>query len=140
MKKFWNELPWYWKLILALVAAILIFLLIRFLVRKYQAAERNKLLDKTVVTGIGEQSGSPISVDLGGKAAAIHDAFYDNDIFGATEDEERAITELSGVPKNVIPDLSATYYQLYSSNLKDDFVKYLSPEDWNRVADKFNVQ
>lgn len=137
VKGFYSDLPAWVKLVIILIIAIVVFFIIRYLVKKYNESKRNKLLNKGPVTGIGEQSGAPISIDLGGKAAAIHDAFHGY-FWGMAEDEERAILEISAVPKNVIPDLSALYYQLYQKNLKQEFIDYLSATDWNRVKDKFN--
>jgi len=92
---------------------------------------REKNLLQSTVTAGGE------SYDLGGSAGEIYDAFYNNDIFGATEDEERAISILTAIPDEYITDLSNIYYKLYGKILKADFIKYLSPEQYERVKDKF---
>jgi hypothetical protein len=79
-------------------------------------------------------------LDLGGAAGQIYDAFYRADLFGwkMTEDEDMAIEVLSTIPDEYIDKLANTYAKLYNLSLKGDFIKYLSPAQYSRVANKFS--
>ena len=74
-------------------------------------------------------------LDLGGIAANIYDAFYNNDWFGATEDEIRAMQELAklGVNKTLVPQLSDIYRKQYNHILKADFISYLTQDEYNAI-------
>lgn len=76
-------------------------------------------------------------LDIGGIAGEIYDAFYRNDMFGWSEDEARAIEALRKVPDANIDKLANIYNELYKKSLKEDFIKYLSEEEYKLVADKF---
>jgi hypothetical protein len=80
-------------------------------------------------TGTGTTTGTdgqPKQVDLKTIAAKIHSCFYDNDWFGATEDEIGAIKALLQVRPEDASRLSDIYNELYQKILKEDFIKYLS--------------
>lgn len=98
--------------------------------------DRTKALLDTNVTATNA-SGQSVNIDLGSTAAEIDDAFFNNDWFGASEDEERAIIALLAVPDEYISALSDIYYKLYKRILKADFVSYLSDEEYMQVKDKF---
>jgi ribosome-associated translation inhibitor RaiA len=56
----------------------------------------------------------------------------------ATEDKEAAIAAIKKVPKQLIPALTQTYLQLFNRDLRADFVKYLSTDEFEQVAYLFN--
>ena len=87
-----------------------------------------------VSSTIGNQT---VSVNLGSTAQKIHAAFHDY-YYGMSEDEEGAIVALSNVPKSLIKQLSDIYYNLYSVNLNDEFLNYLSDSDYSRVSNLLN--
>jgi hypothetical protein len=86
-------------------------------------------VDSTTV----EQSDTGELIDLKTTAADIHDSFYNNDWFGVTEDEERAIAALQSVPIEHMKRLAQIYNNIYGEILKQDFVAFLSSEELNRV-------
>jgi len=79
-----------------------------------------------------------VTVNLAQVSQEIYDAFYNNDWFGSTEDEEAAIAAVKRVPKQLIPQLTQTYAQLFNKDLRSDFVKYLSTDEFEQVAYLFN--
>lgn len=135
--EFWAAIPVFVKIIIWALVAFLIYLIGKAIYKSYKEAKRQKLLEGNQVTTTfnSPTTGQPITqtVDLGTKAAAIDAAFYENDWFGISEDEEAAITELLGVPKNLIPDLSNVYFKLNGKNLKSDFLKF-APEQWPSIS------
>ena len=103
-----------------------------------KAAERRSALkayQQSQVTGASPGgSGQPVTVNLAQKASEIYDAFYNNDWFGWTEDEDRAIAALMSVPKEYVKDLANLYNSLHSENLYSDFTKFLSSDDYSKVS------
>ena len=79
-----------------------------------------------------------VTVNLAQVSQEINDAFFNNDWFGSTEDEEAAIAAIKKVPKQLIPALTQTYLQLFNRDLRADFVKYLSTDEFQQVAYLFN--
>ncbi len=77
------------------------------------------------------------NIDLGTIAAGIYDSFYNNDWFGWSEDEERAMRLLLSVPREFIPDLENTYTSLYGEILREDFVRFLSDDEFQRIQQMF---
>jgi hypothetical protein len=136
LKEAYNELPALVKLVLILALLLVLFLVIRSVWAYAERIRQEKILqNSTVNTTI---NGVPVSVNLGTKAVAIYGAFHKNDWFDLSEDEEKAMTELLNVPKNVIPELSAIYFQLYDKNLKSEFESYLGTDDWNKISYLFS--
>jgi hypothetical protein len=90
------------------------------------------------VPGINDDGTPGDSVDLTTIATNIHDAFYNNDWFGASEDEERAITELTKINANDSPALANLYFTLFGKTLKLDFISYLDDEQITRIQDWLN--
>jgi len=84
----------------------------------------------TVTTPSGQQVN--VTINLGQVAQEIYDAFYNNDWFGSTEDEEAAIAAVKRVPPQ------QTYAQLFSKDLRSDFVKFLDSDEFQQVAYLFN--
>lgn len=83
--------------------------------------------------------GAPVQVDLKTIAAKIHSAFYDNDWFGASEDEEAAIAALMEIQPTDAARLAVIYNGLYAKILKEDFIKYLSVSQANGINSYLNV-
>jgi hypothetical protein len=77
-------------------------------------------------------------IDLKQIAATIYDAFYNNDLLGFTEDEDRAIAAVNNVPKTMIPQLSGIYKTNHKKDLSYDFIRFLNSTDYPKVAAKFN--
>jgi hypothetical protein len=85
-------------------------------------------------------------VNLDTIAKVINDSFKSN---WFSEDESRAITELKKIPAtpqkntaktktfNLVERLSLVYAQKYKRNLKDDFIKYLSPKEFKSIEAYF---
>ena len=113
-----------------IVSGIITIVVVKKLVKGLELIKENKLFQTS--TGTGTET-----IDLGGTAGEIYDAFYNNDWFGWTEDEERAITLLNKVPDEDITKLAQVYFKLYSKILKADYIKYLTEEEYARVKDKF---
>lgn len=80
----------------------------------------------------------PQTVNLASVANEIYDAFYNNDWFGATEDEERAIIALKTVPKAFIPNLEQVYANLHGKDLRADFNRLLDPQEYNEISYLFS--
>lgn len=131
ISEFWAEVPAVVKLIIYIVLVILIIVLLVWLYKKWNAGHRNKLLNNSTATTT-TPGGQPVSVNLGTIASQINSAFHSG-LFGMTEDEDAAIAALTNCPKQLIPDLSALYFQLYDSNLKEDFQEYVSTEEWQKI-------
>ena len=89
-----------------------------------------------IVTQNGQQITS--NINLRDIASQIYDAFFNNDWFGWTEDEQRAAETIAKVPKAYIKQLMVEYNKAYNRNLHDDMVKYLSPSQYNLISFLFN--
>lgn len=90
-------------------------------------------LPNTATSGTGTGS-TPVTVNLGAVANEIYDAFYRNDFFGFSEDEDRAISALQSIPKDLTPML-ANEYAKHGKNLYEDFTKFLSSSDYAKVKE-----
>lgn len=66
-------------------------------------------------------------------AAKIHDAIYNNDWLGWTEDEGSIVAQLKQTPKPYIGEVIENYKKLYNKNLQEDVIKALSTDQWNQV-------
>lgn len=137
IKELWMDLPAIVKIVGGLAALTAIFFAVKAIIKGFGNARRTYVMNHSTFTGT-TGSGNAITVDLGAKAQEIYDCFYDNDWFGGTEDEEGAITAISGVPKNLIKDLSDTYKIISDGkDLKSDFIKYLSASQYKQVSHLF---
>lgn len=137
--EFWDQLPAFVKVIIWVAVAVIAYMIGKAIYESYKKKKIQDVLENNTVnvTATGP-NGQPVvtSLDLGAKAAVIDDAFHGS---WFSEDEEKAITALLGVPKALIPDLSNVYYKLNGKNLKQDFTTYLSTEQWNQVSSLFNA-
>ena len=77
-------------------------------------------------------------VNLSQIAAEIYAAFYKNDWFGASEDEEMAIAALKKAPKSCIDSLAMVYNKMYDHNLRQDFTNYLDSYEYGQVSHLLN--
>lgn len=140
IKKTWDEVPPIAKTIIVVGGGFLAYkrgkkiydrIKIRQDVKEYGSGNV-----PVIVTSNGTQVTS--NINLKNVASKIYDAFFNNDWFGATEDEDGAIKAIKSVPKAYIPKLMQEYATLYNKNLHDDFVKYLSADSYEKVDYLFN--
>lgn len=127
ISQFYNSLPFYGKIIFWLVIALLIYIIYRKVMVYLQGLKVHQLAGTTATDTNGN------TIDLGGKALVIYDAFY-NYWGGMAEDETTAISALKSVPTDKVKKLSEIYFNLYAKDLKEDFTKYT---DFNSVSYKF---
>lgn len=71
------------------------------------------------------------------KAGVIYDSFYNNDIFGWTENEDRAIQTLLSIPKEYIETLAKYYFDLYGKILQNDFIKFCRESQYEKIKHYF---
>jgi len=138
MKEF-KKLNIYVRLVIIAIVIVILFIIGRKLYTSYKKNKAQKLLENSIETGNVVSGGEvvPITLNLGTVANEIYDAFYRNDWFGASEDEEKAVVVLSGVPKSLIPNLSELYFTLYGHNLKNDFMEFCDSTQYNLIRSKF---
>jgi len=140
LKNTWNEIPPIAKTIIVVGGGYLAYrrgkiIYNRIKVRQ-DAKEYGQANVPIIVTSNGQQVQS--NINLKNIASKIYEAFYNADWFGVTEDEETAIKAIKQVPKALINKLMQEYAKLYNKNLQNDFVKFLSPTDYDRVEYLFN--
>lgn len=132
-KALWGGLDARYKVGIILVGAIGAFFAIRSAWKAIGQARRDKAVNEIKTTT--SQGGTPINVDIGGIANKIYNCFFDNDWFGMTEDEQGAISALSGCPKSLIPDLKQSYKIISDGrDLKSDFQSYVSADQYATVS------
>lgn len=124
-----------------IVGGIMIYkYLIQPILKTYQTQANKEELErkaKEYTYKIKTKSGKVYTINLETFATVIHDAFRGNPLI---EDEERAIDILGQVPSknpNLVLVLANIYKTNFGKDLKQDFVKYLSPAQWKRVSFKF---
>lgn len=71
-------------------------------------------------------------------ASIIYDAFYNADLFGFTEDENKAIEQIKQVPKTKISLLASLYQANYNKNLRKDFIRFLDNSQYQQVQNLLN--
>jgi len=71
-------------------------------------------------------------------AIEVYDAFFNQDIFGATECEQCAIDAIIDIPKQYINQVALLYNKKYSKNLYEDFRKYLNQQEYAQVDHLLN--
>jgi hypothetical protein len=136
MKEAWSKSSLLVKIIIIFVAAIVLWVIYKKISAFIKLRKDQFLLNNS--TSTTTVNGVPISINLGTIATQINDAFYNNDWFGWTEDEDLAVSTISNVPKQLIPDLTDIYFNLYKRNLNSDFVKFLSADSYKKVQNLFN--
>lgn len=80
------------------------------------------------------------TINLAAVAYNIWTAFYNNDWFGVSEDEETAAKEVLKVPQEYIPDLAVLYMKKFNQNLFADFRKYLSTSYYSESGVKAHLE
>lgn len=100
--------------------------------QQYQSAQTAY----TVTTPTGTTVNA--TVNLATKAGEIYDALYNNDPFGWTEDETRAVNTVKTVPPSLIPQLETTYAQLYTKDLRADLIAFLDSDEYDKISYLFN--
>lgn len=129
----WNDLHPMAKVGVFVVGGVVVFIAVKEGYAGVKEWRRKSVLNNSTMTGT-TGTGNAITVDLGSIAAQINEAFYNNDWFGASEDEEGAINALVSCPASLIKDLIPVYKAVSDGkDLKSDFIKFLSPEEYNRV-------
>jgi hypothetical protein len=137
IQKVWNKAPIPVKLAVYGLAAWLVYRNGRRLLDKIKLRQRlqtyqagNVAVNYTLPTG--QTVTQPIN--LASVAGEVNDALFNNDWFGATEDEARAVNAVKTVPAPYIGQLEATYLQLYSKDLRADLLQYLGTDEWNSIS------
>jgi hypothetical protein len=148
----WQRLPWQAQAGVIVVGSGIVFFVGRKHYKKWKKKRELKKMQElyassnvpvytavTAANGVtGFQQGS---VNLASVSDTIYDAFYNNDWFGGTEDEEKAADALAKVPPQYISQLEAIYAEAYGKNLRNDFVKFVSDdsENWAKVKHYFGL-
>lgn len=141
LKKTWKSIPMPVKVGIYGVAAWILYRQGSRILTKLQLKQRllqyqNAQIPVTYTTSGGQQVTQ--TINLASVAGDIEDALYNNDWFGATEDETRAVNAVKTVPKALIPQLEATYLQLYNKDLRADLLNYLSSSEWSQISFLFS--
>lgn len=85
MKELYKKDPKFF-LVMLLIILVVVFFIGKFIYSEYKKNKQKQVLENsTTSTNV---NGVNLSINLGSVAQQIHSAFYDNDWFGWTEDEE----------------------------------------------------
>jgi hypothetical protein len=136
ISNFWAELPAFVKIIIVLIILFLVWRTTVKIRKYFEQKKQNDILENNKYN-IKDENGNVYQIDLGGKASEIWNAFYNNDWFGATEDEEKALEVLNSVDVNLVTQLGNIYFNLYGKNMKSDFQRFLSTSQYNTIKHKF---
>jgi len=145
--KTWDQIPPWGKFAFIGVAGFLVFRGVQKATEKIATRKRLKLYQAsnvpvTITTGGGPGQGPAQGVvqnlDLSTIASEIYDSFHNNDPFGWTEDETRAVNSIGAVPRAYMPQLSDIYFKLYAKSLKEDFINALDSDEWAKVKYLFS--
>jgi hypothetical protein len=141
IKQFWNDTPAVVKIAVYGVGAFVAYRIGKKFYDQYQLKQRLKQYQQqqiqyNVNTGTGP--GVVQTVNLASVAGEVYDAFYNNDPFGWSEDETRAVNSVKTVPKPYIPQLEQTYNQLYQKDLRADLLSFLDSDEWSQISYLFN--
>lgn len=79
------------------------------------------------------QTSSCENINLNQTATEIYTAFFKNDIFGMTENDEAAFNSIKVVPKSCINSLAMVYNKMYNRNLREDLSFLLDAEYYDQV-------
>jgi len=133
----WNTLPAPAQLGIVVVGGFSLYKTVvqpqidKWKIRRDQRKE--KKYNVPVVVTNGDGTGYRQTINLATSAGIIYDAFYNNDPMGWTEDETRAIAELKKIPQGMIPQLTEAYREVYSKDLKKDFIKFVDSDEWEKI-------
>lgn len=140
----WDGLPGWGKAAVGIGTVIVGGSIARKQIKKAQ--ERKRLRDMKKVFEDGkkntiavDQQGNitQVTINTATAAATIYDAIYNNDPMGWTEDETRIVNTLQKIPKGFIKDVEADYNKLYKKNLREDVIKALDTDEWEKVQHLF---
>lgn len=137
IKQLWNDSPAVVKIAIYGAGAFVLYTVGKRFWENYQIKQRVKLYQQQNVGFNVQQPGLPPAaqqINLASVATEIHDSLYNNDWFGWSEDEERAVQAVKTVPKAYIPNLEAVYLQLFSKDLRADLLSYLSSSQWAQIS------
>ena len=135
IQKQWAGLRFEIKLAIIALLIILAVIVIKKIKAWLDERKRNKALEGKTLTGYTD-SGKPIAINTGSIVADLWAAFHSG-WFGWTEDEDRIVAIIQGVPTEYMKDVSDGFYKAYSQNLKDYCTWYLSSDQWSKIANKF---
>jgi hypothetical protein len=116
-------------IVLGIIGIAGISIAIYFIVK---AVKKKKENDKLVNSNA--DNGNGVTVDLGMKAAEIHEALHGGYF---SEDEVTAMNVIKGLSTANVLSLENLYFSLYGKNLKSDLIKYLSASQWTEIKHKF---
>ncbi len=114
-----------------IVAAVVCFILWRVGSKWYKNYKLNQALKLYKDSEVKTDSG--VVINTASVATEIHDAFYNNDWLGFSENEQAAIDALQGVPKEFIPRLEENYKTLFNKDLRADFNKFLEYDQYQSI-------
>ena len=104
---------------------------------KKKIKEQEASIVPTVIVDTTTGQQVAININISALANQIYDALYNNDWFGASEDEAAALAAVKQVPKGLIQALKEQYAKDYSKDLQADLIKYLSADDFSQIANLF---
>lgn len=137
IQKVWNDVPGIAKVVIFGAGAFIAFKIGKKIYDQYQLKQRLKLYQSQNVqynVNTGSGSGVTQSINLATIAGVVFDSFYNNDPFGWSEDETRALNAVKSVPKAYIPQLEQTYLQLYQKDLRADLLAFLDSDEWEKIS------
>lgn len=127
LKKKWDNLPGPAKVVVYAGTGAMLFFGGRWMY--------NQVKSGALKRDIRKRQGDQVApgVNLSAIATNIHDAFYNNDWFGFSEDEGEAIKQIRRCPQEYIPQLAERYADLFNENMYNDFRRFLDTSDYRRV-------
>lgn len=137
IQKVWNDVPGIAKVVIYGAGAFIAFKIGKKIYDQYQLKQRLKLYQSQNVqynVNAGSGPGVTQSINLATIAGVVFDSFYNNDPFGWSEDETRALNAIKGVPKEYISQLEQTYLQLYQKDLRADLLGFLDSDEWSQIS------
>lgn len=113
-----------------------------FSVKKIMKNAKAKKLQKKLFERYQESitindQGTAQQVNFSIKAGVIYDSFYNNDVFGFTENEDRAIETLLSIPKQYVKTLAKYYFDLYGKILQNDYIKFCRESQYQKIKHYF---
>lgn len=141
IQKLWNDSPALVKLAVYGAGAFILYRVGKKAYDQYQLKQRLKQYQQNQIqyqVNTGGGTGVTQTINLASVAGEVYDSFYNNDPFGWTEDETRAVNAVKTVPKAFIPQLEQTYLQLYGKDLRADLLGFLDSDEWNVISSLFN--
>jgi len=126
------KMPWY---VWAFLAAIVLYFGYKTVKKEIDKAKVNKAIEIHSTSESTTESDTPIN--LATVASTVYDAFFNNDWFGWTEDETKAVNAIRPVQQKDILTLMNIYKDLYTRDLKADLIEYISDGEWDSIKYKF---